>query len=87
MSGLSSLDRTTEQKKAEILEFMPEEHLQASLVFLDELRESGDTNMFGASPYVVEWFSDEYNVTLTSRQASSVVGYWMATFSARHGKA
>ena len=29
---------------------------QEHIDFLDELRESGDTNMFGAQPYIVDEF-------------------------------
>lgn len=42
--------------------------------FLDELRESGVTNMFGSAPYVMEAFS------LGRDDASHVVGRWMKTF-------
>lgn len=42
--------------------------------FLDELRESGVTNMFGSSPYVMEAFG------LNRDDASHVVGRWMKTF-------
>jgi len=52
------------------------------LEYLDELRESGITNMFGARPYVEEEFSD----LLDSKQAGEVLSYWMKTFSERHSK-
>lgn len=45
------------------------------LVFLDELRESGTTNMFGARPYLMEEFG-----LLTEKEASACLGYWMKTF-------
>ena len=46
--------------------------------FLDDLRESGDTNMFGAGPYV----ETEFNI---SRQtARDLVTEWMKTFDERH---
>ena len=44
------------------------------LTFLDALRESGATNMFGAGPYVAEAFG------LDKREARDVVLYWMDTF-------
>jgi len=47
--------------------------------FLDNLRESGVTNMFGATPYLVEAFSDLSEVT-----AREILGNWMRTFSDRH---
>jgi hypothetical protein len=51
--------------------YVTEEHLE----FLDELRESGATNMFGARPYVSEAFPD-----LTDDEAAGVLGYWMKSF-------
>mgnify|MGYP003344065363 FL=1 len=45
--------------------------------YLDQLRESGITNMFGASPYLQEAFDlDRY-------EAKDVLLEWMQTFSAR----
>ena len=44
------------------------------LVFLDELRESGVTNMFGAGPYVAEAFD------LGAADAREVTSYWMESF-------
>lgn len=58
-------------------DFVTEEHLE----YLDELRESGDTNVFGAASYLyAQGFPDIY----TLKQARSVVTYWMATFEQRH---
>lgn len=57
-------------------DYVTDEHLE----YLDELRDSGDTNMFGAAPYVVEEFG------VTKNQARGILGYWMKTFSERHGK-
>lgn len=48
------------------------------LEFLDELRESGDTNMFGATPYIQSAFP------LERVEARAVLVYWMDTFSERH---
>jgi len=47
-------------------------------VFLDRLRESGVTNMFGAGPYV----EDQFN--LGRRPARELVIKWMTTFEDRH---
>ena len=47
--------------------------------FLDNLRESGVTNMFGATPYLVEAFSD-----LPEVEAREILRSWMRTFSDRH---
>ena len=55
-------------------EGLEEKHLE----YLDDLRESGITNMFGAGPYVKDAFN------LTSIEASKILSYWMETFSDRH---
>jgi hypothetical protein len=44
------------------------------LHFLDELRESGACNMFGASPHVQEAFG------LTKQEGKDVTVYWMSSF-------
>ena len=46
--------------------------------FLDDLRESGATNMFGAAPYIVEEFGVE------RREAQQYLKNWMQTFAERH---
>jgi len=53
---------------------MTEEHL----TYLDELRASGITNMFGARPYLIEAFPE-----LEKREAGNILGYWMENFSER----
>jgi hypothetical protein len=52
-------------------EVVTEEHLS----FLDRLRESGITNMFGASPYLEQRFGE-----LAGRDAVEIVTYWMESF-------
>jgi len=47
--------------------------------FLDNLRESGVTNMFGATPYLMEEFYD-----LSKVEAREILKSWMKTFSERH---
>jgi hypothetical protein len=54
-------------------DIVSDEHLS----YLDDLRASGVTNMFGAGAYVESEFG------LTRREAKEVVLYWMATFSER----
>lgn len=49
------------------------------LEFLDDLRDSGETNMFGASPYLREEFPH-----LDREGARKVLSRWMETFSERH---
>lgn len=54
--------------------FVKDEHLE----FLDDLRESGDTNMFGAPPYLQAEFD------MSRERAVATTSYWMKTFAARH---
>lgn len=56
----------------------PEDATDDVLDYLDDLRESGATNMFGAAPYLVEEFDFD------KRTAREILSYWMATFSERH---
>lgn len=49
-------------------------------VYLDDLRESGETNMFGARPYLIEAFG------LTKKEASDILSDWMKTFEERQGE-
>lgn len=46
--------------------------------YLDNLRESGVTNMFGACPYLEEEFG------LDRTEAMKVLAEWMNTFDERH---
>ena len=48
------------------------------LIYLDALRESGETNMFGAGAYLQAHFGFD------KHEARDVLGYWMDTFSDRH---
>ena len=57
-------------------DFVTDEHLY----FLDDLRESGITNMFGAAPYIEQQFEVDYD------QAKTILAYWMTTFAERHDK-
>lgn len=58
-------------------EYLEEEHL----LFLDDLRESGITNMFGAGRYLTNEFP-----SLTSKEGSKILSYWMKTFSKKTRK-
>lgn len=58
-------------------EIVTDEHLE----YLDDLRESGETNMFGAAPYVQREFA------LDRKDAVSILNYWMKSFSERHPSA
>ena len=56
-------------------DFVTDEHLD----FLDDLRESGVTNMYGAASYVYQAYPG-----LTERESQQVLAYWMDTFSERY---
>jgi len=49
------------------------------LTFLDNLRESGVTNMYGARPYLMKAFRK-----LSEKEAGAILSYWMQTFTERH---
>lgn len=57
-------------------DFCEDYHLE----YLDDLRESGVTNMFGAAPYLVRKFDTD------KRDARKILVYWMETFSERQGE-
>ena len=57
-------------------EFCTNDHLE----YLDDLRESGATNIFGARPFLMDEFD------LPSYKAKEVLMYWMKSFSERHQK-
>ena len=56
-----------------------EEVREEYYVFLDNLRESGITNMFGARPYLMNAFPQ-----LSEQEAGEILSSWMKTFSERH---
>ena len=51
--------------------FVEDEHLE----YLDDLRDSGVVNMYGAIPYLREMYPE-----LNKVEASQVLDYWMKTF-------
>ena len=67
-------DTTTKPAPAKLRE----EHL----LFLDALRESGATNMYGARPYLERKFR-----SLTGPECGEILAHWMRTFSERHPRA
>ena len=84
------MDVTSEDKHEEILGLLskdfdgyppfdmavedPEETLEQALEYLDDLRKSGQTNMFGAASWLEEEFSFPKQV------AKGVLVYWMEQF-------
>lgn len=75
MSVYAERERGFKEGQSERPSYLADEHLE----YLDELRESGATNMFGARPYLMEEFPE-----LDDRQAAAILSYWMETFSERH---
>jgi len=51
---------------------------EAANLFLDTLRESGVTNMWGATPYIEQRFGVNYE------EAKQFLVTWMETFGERH---
>jgi len=51
-------------------------NVRAEFEFLNRLRESGETNMYGASPYLACAFD------ITKREASKILVEWMEWVSA-----
>ena len=47
------------------------------LLYLDDLRESGETNMYGAVPYLQRDFG------LLQEDASTILSYWVTSLSER----
>jgi len=64
----------TNQTQIEKPEGLTDDHLE----YLDDLRESGITNMYGASPYLASAFD------LDGDTARKYLSYWMRTFSEQH---
>jgi hypothetical protein len=53
-------------------------NLDEILEYLDRLRDSGATNMFGAAPYLQDAFDFD------RKMARDCLTYWMRTFEQRH---
>jgi len=71
----ASNDMETETK-VERPEIVEDDHLE----YLDVLRESGVTNMYGAGPYLQREFE------IDQKDAHAILSYWMKSFSERHPK-
>ncbi len=65
-------------------EIVTDEHLE----YLDELRESGDTNMYGAGSYLEREFPELIGGRSfhSSRKTLLILKYWMDSFTERHTK-
>jgi hypothetical protein len=71
----------TDQTTAAPVEPRPESATDEVLEYLDDLRESGETNMFGAAAYL------EVDFDYSRAEARAALLYWMHTFSERHPRA
>lgn len=60
---------------------LTEKKREEYFTYLDELRKSGVTNMFGAGMYLRDEFPE-----LSRSKSHEVLGEWMKTFSDRHPK-
>ena len=68
----------SEVKEVEIPEVLEDEGMREDVLsYLDELRRSGETNMFGAGPYLVAAFD------MSRADSHAALGYWMKTFGER----
>ena len=56
-----------------------EQDLETYFAFLDNIREDGKINMFGAAPVLAETYG------LDKRDARDILFKWMDTFAQRHG--
>lgn len=65
---------TTPQEKVYRPEIVTDKHLE----YLDDLRESGETNMYGAGAWLVGRFD------ISKAEARVILSYWMASFGERH---
>ena len=74
--GIVSITSTTKRRKS--VDRKPKIVTEDHLEYLDDLRESGVVNMFGAAPYVRREFG------LSEKDAGDTLQYWMDTFSNRH---
>lgn len=63
-----------------MMDTKPEGLTDDHLEYLDFLRETGVTNMYGAAPYLVQ----EFEIDQTTARA--YLSYWMRTFSERHAQ-
>jgi len=55
--------------------------VNAVMIFLDVVRETGKVNMFGAGPYIAKQFK------VTDRDSRKLLAHWMDTFRDRNPRA
>ena len=64
--------------KASVLAYVTPGELNLMLEYLDDLRDSGTTNMFGAARYVADEFG------LDRQLSRDILSYWMMTYGQEH---
>jgi hypothetical protein len=76
---LQKSEKRNEEEMTDVYEVegFETEIVQEVFEYLDSLRESGATNMFGATPYLQTTFE------LEQREARKLLARWMETFNAR----
>ena len=75
---MHTVQRTTQEIM--IMHSTPDYTEEDVFVYLDNVRESGVTNMYGASPYIREEFG------VNRYEANRLLTKWMETFSERHSQ-
>jgi hypothetical protein len=60
---------------------LPAACTDAHLLYLDDLRESGATNMWGACSFLERAYPN-----LDRKDSNAILDYWMDSFTARHNK-
>ena len=73
--GVDAFHESLDEKVAKIDEILDEGVIKDMHTFLNDLRDSGVTNMFGAAPYLQNEFG------LDKREARQVLANWMQSFS------
>lgn len=67
--------------KPDPIDDLTSEQVAEMFIWLDDVREGGKVNMFGAYPYLAEMFE------LSKPLARKVWAKWAETFAMRHGSA
>ena len=70
--------KNAEEKIPSIQKISYPQEYEKYFEWLDDLRRSGITNMFGARPYLQNEFGFD------QKEATAVLSLWMKTFSQRH---
>lgn len=73
--SIDPLSELQEQELTDVEEIvLPKDPNEEYFQFLERLRKSGVTNMFGASPYLAKAYG------LSQKEASKILGEWMSRY-------